>query len=135
MRLPASHNLSVRTLMIAIIIGLFGAWGCGPATVGNYPAPPDDPWFKKQVVDQKQPVLVVFGAVWCGYCKQARQYLKQKGIPFQDRDVENEAGASAELARKCAQAKIRGNGVPVLDVRGKLIVGFSAQAIDAALAR
>ena len=30
--------------------------------------PPDDRWFKAVVVDESRPVLVKFGAEWCGPC-------------------------------------------------------------------
>jgi thioredoxin 1 len=35
----------------------------------EYPAPPDDQWFRASVIDRPEPVLVKFGAEWCGPCR------------------------------------------------------------------
>lgn len=31
---------------------------------------------------------VVYATQWCGYCKQIRRFLDQKGIPYQALDIE-----------------------------------------------
>lgn len=77
--------------------------------------------------------VVVYGTAWCGYCKKARSYLTAKGISFVDRDIEQDPGAADELALKARAAGVTPTGVPVIDVKGKLILGFSAEAIDRAL--
>lgn len=77
--------------------------------------------------------VVLYSTSWCGYCKQARQYLKSKGVHFVERDVEKDEGAAAELGKKAVAAGVRPQGVPVIDVRGKLILGFDREALDDAL--
>jgi glutaredoxin len=77
--------------------------------------------------------ITLYGTTWCGYCKKAREYFKRKGIDFTDRDVEKDNGAAEELANKAAAAGVQARGVPVIDVRGKLIVGFDENAIESAL--
>lgn len=77
--------------------------------------------------------VVLYGTSWCGYCKKAREWLTRKGVSFVDRDVEKDEDAAAELARKARAAGVRPTGVPVIDVRGKLILGFDPRQIDAAL--
>jgi mycoredoxin len=74
--------------------------------------------------------VVVYGTSWCGYCAQARKYLQEKGVPFTDKDVERDAGVATELAQKLAAAHMRATGVPIIDVRGSLVVGFDRGALD-----
>jgi thioredoxin 1 len=40
-------------------------------------APPDDAWFQAAVVNQPEPVLVKFGAEWCGPCRMLDPELDQ----------------------------------------------------------
>jgi len=77
--------------------------------------------------------VTIYGTSWCGACAEARKYFTAKHIPFVDKDIEKDAQAAAELARKAKRAGFSPRGVPVIDVRGHLLEGFSAQAVDAAL--
>jgi len=74
--------------------------------------------------------IIVYGTSWCGACRQARTFLTQRGIPFVDRDVEKDAAAAAELAAKARAAGISADRVPIIDVRGKLMVGFDASRLS-----
>lgn len=77
--------------------------------------------------------VVLYGTSWCGYCKKAREWLTRKGVSFVDRDIEQDEDARAELARKAQAAGVQPRGVPVIDVRGKLILGFDPREIERAL--
>lgn len=77
--------------------------------------------------------VVVYGASWCGACQKTRAYLKQKHVPFVDKDIDNDSSAAREMRSKLGKAGIEGSGIPVIDVGGKLMVGFDPGAIDRAL--
>jgi glutaredoxin 3 len=79
------------------------------------------------------PVVILYGTPWCGACKAARQYLAGKHIPFAYKDVENDRAAAAELQRKAATLGIPADRVPILDVRGRLLVGFDKTRLEALL--
>ena len=68
--------------------------------------------------------VIVYSTATCGYCRRAKAWLKQKGIAYTEKDVEMDPGAAAELAGKAAAAHVRPQGVPVIDARGTLVLGF-----------
>ncbi|MFT3767362.1 MAG: glutaredoxin domain-containing protein [Minicystis sp.] len=74
--------------------------------------------------------VIIYGASWCGPCHEAADYLKKKGVPFVMKDIESTPGAAAEMQEKLARAGRRGGSIPVIDVRGQIMVGYSAQALD-----
>jgi glutaredoxin len=78
-------------------------------------------------------VVVIYGAEWCGACHEAAKYLRSKGIPYVDKDVEKDPGAAAEMQQKLAKNGLHEGSIPVIDVRGKVMVGFNPAEIDAAL--
>jgi glutaredoxin len=80
-----------------------------------------------------RPAVVIYGAEWCGACHDAARYLRHKGIPYVEKDVEKDANAAREMQEKLAKNGLQGGSIPVIDVRGKIMVGFNASEIDAAL--
>lgn len=66
----------------------------------------------------------VYSTPICPYCKMAKEFLKQNSIPFEDIDVSKDRKALTEMFNKSGQM-----GVPVLDINGKVIVGFDRDAI------
>nr|PZN28823.1 MAG: NrdH-redoxin [Pseudomonadota bacterium] len=78
-------------------------------------------------------VAIVYGAEWCQPCHQAERYLRGKGIAVIKKDVEESQAAAAEMRQKLERAGMRGASIPVIDVMGRLLVGFSPRALDAAV--
>jgi glutaredoxin len=80
-----------------------------------------------------RPAVIIYGASWCGACHDAAAYLKRKGIPFIEKDIEADAKAAQEMRGKLARAGLRGGSIPVLDVRGHVMVGFNPREVESAL--
>ncbi len=78
---------------------------------------------------------VIYGADWCQPCHQAENYLKKKGVRVVKKNIEENPNAAREMREKLRKAGIGGSSIPILDVGGTLLVGFSPRAIDAALKR
>lgn len=72
---------------------------------------------------------VLFSAQWCGYCRRAKAYLQQKGIAFQEQDIDTESGMQAFVAAG------GGRGVPLLVVNGAVTRGFSEASYDRVFAK
>lgn len=67
----------------------------------------------------------LYSASWCGYCRKAKAYLGEKGIPYQEIDIDSpEGGQAFALAGG-------GGGIPLLLWKGQRVQGFSAGAYDA----
>jgi glutaredoxin len=69
--------------------------------------------------------IVLYSADWCGACRKAKRHLSQRGVDYEVRDVDDPAVA-AELLRKTGSRSI-----PVIDVGGRVLSGFSAGSYDA----
>lgn len=70
----------------------------------------------------------IYSTPTCPYCIRAKQFLKDNNIIFEDVDVSANAEAGQEMVEKSGQM-----GVPVLDIDGKIIVGFDKEGIKRAL--
>jgi glutaredoxin 3 len=79
------------------------------------------------------PVVTVYGTSWCGACREARRFLSARKIPFADKDVERDPAAARELREKAARLGVPTDRVPILDVRGRLLIGFDPQRVEALL--
>lgn len=80
--------------------------------------------------------VVIYRTTWCGYCKKTAEYLKMKGVPFVEKDLEHDAGAREDMlarAKKVGVPESKLQGVPILSVKGHIITGFDRGAIDRAL--
>lgn len=72
---------------------------------------------------------IVYTTSWCAYCKEALAYLKGKNVEVVEKDIEADEAAKDELLEKVGFF----NGVPVIDINGKLLDGFNPTAVDIAL--
>ena len=72
--------------------------------------------------------VTIYSADWCAFCHMAKDYLTKQGVPFEVKDVEHNMQYADESVQKSGQM-----GIPVIDIDGKIIVGFDRPRIDAAL--
>jgi glutaredoxin len=79
------------------------------------------------------PAVIIYGASWCSACHQAADYLRRRHVAFVEKDIEQDPAAAQEMMDKARRAGVPTGSIPILDVRGRIMAGFSAPAIDAAL--
>ena len=72
--------------------------------------------------------VTVYSTPTCPYCHMAKDFLKANKVDFADVNVAADPKAAREMIQKSGQ-----NGVPVLDIEGKIIIGFDKDAIKKAL--
>lgn len=77
-----------------------------------------------------QKKVVIYTTPTCPYCRRAKEYLWQRGIPYQDINVAADKEAAHEMIKRSGQM-----GVPVILVDGELIVGFNQAKLDEMLAK
>jgi glutaredoxin-like YruB-family protein len=68
--------------------------------------------------------VVVYSTPTCPYCIKTKQFLKDHNIDFEDFDVGEDPKKAEEMIQKSGQM-----GVPVLEINGKIIVGFDKEKI------
>jgi hypothetical protein len=65
----------------------------------------------------------------------AEDYLKKRGARVVKKDIEEDPSAAAEMRRKLKSAGMSGSSIPVLDVGGTILRGFSESSVESALKR
>jgi len=106
----------------------------GAAPEGTPSAPPAAPAAAANPLPPgTTPLVTIYGTSWCGACRAARQYMSEHKIPFADKDIERDPAAAQELAAKASKMGIPTDRVPIIDVRGRLLLGFDRERIEALL--
>lgn len=77
---------------------------------------------------------IIYGADWCKPCHAAESYLKQRGVRVVKKDIDNSDAARAEMRQKLDRAGMGGASIPIIDMMGQLLVGYSPAALDRAIA-
>ena len=72
--------------------------------------------------------VTIYSTTYCPWCVKAKEYFKSKNVPYTEFNVQEDESKAQEMVDKSGQT-----GVPVIDIDGKIIIGFNRPAIDAAL--
>jgi glutaredoxin 3 len=62
--------------------------------------------------------VVLYTTQWCGYCERARRLFRQKGIEFEEIDVEGSAEARREMMQRSGR-----RSVPQIFIDGTYVGG------------
>lgn len=69
--------------------------------------------------------VIIYTTPFCFYCKMAKEYFKSKGIQYEEYNVMSDIPRREEMVKKSGQL-----GVPVIDIDGKIILGFDKPKIN-----
>ncbi len=73
-------------------------------------------------------MIKIYSTPSCVYCRMAKEYFVKNGVKYEEFNVAADLKAREEMFNKSRQM-----GVPVIDVDGKIIVGFDQEALEEAL--
>lgn len=71
---------------------------------------------------------IIYTLPTCHFCKMAKEYFKEVGIEYEEKDVSKDEAAQQEMMDKSGAF-----ATPVLDIGGKIIIGFKKEEIAKAL--
>ncbi|HNQ50459.1 MAG TPA: glutaredoxin domain-containing protein [Candidatus Omnitrophota bacterium] len=72
--------------------------------------------------------ILVYSTASCPHCIRLKQFLAENSIAYENYDVGIDQGKADEMVRKSGQL-----GVPVIEIDGRIIVGFDRPKIEQAL--
>ena len=81
--------------------------------------------------EKRQLDITMYSTSWCGYCSKARRWFGDRGWPFVEKNIEEDAEAAQEYAQVAGQRA----GVPVIVVNGEVLRGFDPNRIERAVAQ
>ncbi len=68
--------------------------------------------------------IVIYSTPTCPYCAMAKQFFAGMKIPVTEKDVSRDEEAAHEMMHKSGQI-----GVPVIEIRNTIIVGFDRPTV------
>lgn len=68
--------------------------------------------------------VTIYSTPTCPYCHMAKDFLKENKVKFKDINIAEDQKAAQEMIEKSGQM-----GVPVIEVDGKLVVGFDKETL------
>ena len=74
--------------------------------------------------------VILYQTSWCRYCTKAREFLTDAGVSLVIYDIEKEPEK-----RKDMMAKSGSRGVPVVDIEGIIVRGYSPDKMRSAIER
>jgi len=73
--------------------------------------------------------VAIYSTPTCTYCKMAKDFFAEKGIQYEEFNVAVDLEKRKEMVDRTSQM-----GVPVIDIDGKLMVGFDRKQLETLLA-
>lgn len=67
----------------------------------------------------------VYSTPSCSWCTVVKKYFRERGVKFTDYNVAKDERKFEEMVHKSRQT-----GVPVVDINGKILVGFQKEKLD-----
>ncbi len=76
-------------------------------------------------MNPKNKKVIVYSTPTCPYCTMAKNFFKENKVEFEDVNVAEDRARGQEMVNKSGQM-----GVPVIDIDGKIVVGFQPKVFE-----
>lgn len=76
-------------------------------------------------MNPKNKKVIVYSTPTCPYCVMAKDFFKENNVSFEDVNVAADRARGQEMVNKSGQM-----GVPVIDIEGKIVVGFQPNVFE-----
>jgi len=76
-------------------------------------------------MNPKNKKVIVYSTPTCPYCKMAKNFFNENKVEFEDVNVSVDHTRAQEMMDKSGQM-----GVPVIDIAGKIVVGFQPKVFE-----
>jgi len=69
--------------------------------------------------------IKVYGVPGCPFCKKTKEFLKSKGLNFEDIDVAADHDMAKEMIKKSGQMSVQ-----TIEIDGKIVIGFNKEKME-----
>ncbi len=69
--------------------------------------------------------ITVYSTSWCGFCHQLKAWLTEKGLEFDEINIEDDEQAAKDVVEATKQM-----GVPVTKIKDTYVVGFDRPKLE-----
>ncbi len=106
-----------RLLLVFLFLAAFGAWQ-------HFTKPAPRVMTPSAMAAAAAARVTIYTTDWCGYCKKAKAYMRERGISYVEYDIEKDNDRYVEFKRR------GGNGVPLIVVGEKTMSGFDSEEFE-----
>lgn len=72
--------------------------------------------------------VAIYTTPTCVYCKMTKEYFKNHGVAYEEKNVAQDDAARRQMIEKSGQM-----GVPVTEIDGSIVVGFDEERLSSLL--
>ena len=69
--------------------------------------------------------VTIYSTPTCVYCKAAKEFFEEKNIAYEEKNVAEDEKARDHMVQASGQM-----GVPVIDIKGNIVIGFDEKKLS-----
>ncbi|MBI3421174.1 MAG: thioredoxin family protein [Candidatus Sungbacteria bacterium] len=69
--------------------------------------------------------ITIYTTPTCAYCKMTNAFFKEHNVTYEEKDMANNHALAEEVVKKSGRM-----AVPVIDIDGKILVGFDKEGLS-----